>query len=280
MLRSAYRFYLSRFPSQKKLIYEKQYDVLIVLDACRYDYFEEIVWRYLDGKLLPVRSPASVTIEWLRAVWANKRWDDIVYVTASPMVNKRGIVSEFDARRHFLDVIEVWDKGWDERLSTVPPGPVNAATRLAVAKYKLRGKKLGRDYKLVLHYVQPHAPYIKFRKITEIITRTPLADEIADVVLRREGRLAGKIAIDYVILAILKEYLKDTNKVNKALRDAYRENLKWVLSYVADLVTKLDTAKIAITADHGELLGEYGLYFHMSLQVPHLRIVPWFIVKQ
>jgi len=278
LLQKTYRGYLSRLPSQKKLVHQRQFDVLIILDACRYDFFENTVWSYLDGKLMPVKSPASVTIDWLRRTWANRRWDDIVYVSASPMVNKRGLISGFDARKHFRDIIEVWDQGWDERLSTVPPGSVNIATRLALTKYRLRGQKLGQDYRMIIHYVQPHAPYITFKKITELITKTSFAHDIADIALRREGRLAGKIAIDYVILALLKEHLRSTDKVNKALRMAYEENLRWVLRHVAELTTHLD-AKIVITADHGELLGEYGLYFHMTLPLPHLRTVPWFTVK-
>ena len=278
ILDKTYEKYLSILPYQKKLIQNKQFDILIILDACRYDIFENIVWDYLDGELIAVRSPASVTIDWLRETWSDRKWNDIVYVSASPMVNKRGLIHEFDARKHFYDIIEVWDRGWDEKLSTVPPSSVNIATKLAITKYRLRGKKPGKDYRMVIHYVQPHAPYIKFKKITELITRSPLANDIADIALRREGKLAGKFAIDYIILAILKDSLHSTDKVNKALRRAYIENLRWVLSYVSKIVTNLD-AKIVITADHGELLGEYGLYFHMTLPLPHLRIVPWFRVK-
>ena len=270
--------YLSILPQQKRLIQDKRFDILIILDACRYDIFENIIWDYLDGKLIPVKSPASVTIDWLKEIWSDKKWNDIVYVSASPMVNKRGLIREFNARKYFHDIIEAWDHGWDKRLSTVPPSSVNIAAKLAITKYRLRGKKLGRDYRMVIHYVQPHAPYIKFRKIIELITKTSLANDITDVVLRREGKLAGKFAIDYVILAILKEKLRSTDKVNKALRKAYIENLRWVLHHVSRLITSLD-AKVVITADHGELLGEYGLYFHMTLPLPYLRLVPWFIVK-
>ena len=46
------------------------------------------------------------------------------------------------------------------------------------------------------------------------------------------------------------------------LIEAYKENLKIVLSYVVKLCSRLPHKKIAITSDHGELLGEEGIYEH------------------
>ena len=278
LLRRAYRGYFERLPSQRRLIHRGGFDVLVILDACRFDVFEEVVWDYLDGRLVAARSPGSVTLEWLRRTWAGRRWDRVVYVSASPYVNRRGLIKEFDARRYFGKIVEVWDRGWDERLSTVPPGAVNVAVRLAVTRQRLRGRRLGRDYWMVVHYVQPHAPYVALRRVTELVSRMPVAEEITDIALRKQGRLGGRFAIDHVILAVLKEHLGETWRVNRVLRWAYVENLRWVLRHVTDLVTRLD-ARVVISADHGELLGEYGLYFHMSLPVPQLRVVPWFLVK-
>jgi len=66
------------------------------------------------------------------------------------------------------------------------------------------------------------------------------------------------------------------------LKEAYKENLMLVLKYVAvlvDAITKMKpTAKIMITADHGELLGEDGLFSH-GIDHPLIRIVPWFRVR-
>jgi hypothetical protein len=37
---------------------------------------------------------------------------------------------------------------------------------------------------------------------------------------------------------------------------------------------------LVVTADHGELLGEQGLYLHRSnLQLPELMTVPWFVIS-
>ena len=271
------RYY--KLPRQEELIWNKKFDALIILDACRYDIFSNVIHDYLDGTLIPVISPASVTIDWLRRVWSGRRWPDIVYVSASPMINKRGLLRDFDARKRFLYIEEVWDWGWDEDFITVPPNNVNLAVKLAMTKMKLRGLKYIEDYKLVIHYVQPHAPYVSFKNITSMISKTEsLKKEIEDVTLRKLGRFCGKLSIDHVLLASLMQVYKNKKTVDYMLKKAYEYNLRWVIKYVAELTTRLN-GRIIITADHGELLGEYGLYFHMDLPLPILRMVPWFVVK-
>lgn len=263
---------------QEKLIWQRDYDVLIILDACRYDVFSEVIHEYFDGKLVAVKSPASVTLDWLKKVWSGRFWSDIVYVSASPMVNKRGFFRDFDARKHFLYIEEVWDWGWDEKLSTVPPERVNLGVRLVLAKLKLKKLSYKRDYKIVAHYVQPHAPYIVLRNLASLVSESSASKDIVDIALRRFGYVTGKFSMDRILLGLLKEYLKDKHKVDKVLRKAYVENLRWVLEQVAKLYSELG-GRIVITTDHGELLGEHGLYFHMDIPFPELRIVPWFTIK-
>lgn len=271
-------FSLYSFERQEKLIQQAKYDALIILDACRYDMFSEIVHEYLDGELRCVVSPASVTIEWLKRVWSGNAWRDTVYVSASPMINKRGLLRGFDARDMFLYVEEVWDWGWSESMSTVPPDKVNLAVKVAMTKLKLRNLIYPRDYRLIVHYVQPHAPYIKLRNIVGIIsTDKSLKDEISDMALRRLGRFTGKLSIDYTLLGLLRQKVRGRG-LRRIITEAYKENLRWVLEHIARLVTCLN-GRIIITSDHGELLGEYGLYFHPDLPLPYLRLVPWFAVK-
>jgi hypothetical protein len=263
---------------QKKLIWRRGFDVLIILDACRYDVFEKVIHEYLDGELKAVVSPASVTIDWLKSVWVGV-WKDVVYVSAAPMVNKRGLLKEFNAKDKFLDVVEVWDWGWDEDLITVPPQKVNLGVAITLANMKVRGYKFPRDYKLVVHYVQPHAPYRMLGNITRRLTKyESLKTRILDVNVRKLLQFRGDFSIDHILLGTLKDTLHGDEKVSKAIRIAYEDNLRWVLEHVSNLVTRVK-GKVIITADHGELLGEYGLYFHMNLPLPELRIVPWFIVK-
>lgn len=63
------------------------------------------------------------------------------------------------------------------------------------------------------------------------------------------------------------------------IRKAYRENLKFVLQYVKDLIKYLP-GKTIITSDYGELLGEAGEYGHsFHKPLPALVEVPWLKVN-
>jgi len=49
----------------EKYVMDEEWDFLIILDACRYDYFKEIYKNYLDGgNSMKAISPAIETIEW------------------------------------------------------------------------------------------------------------------------------------------------------------------------------------------------------------------------
>ena len=60
------------------------------------------------------------------------------------------------------------------------------------------------------------------------------------------------------------------------LKEAYEENLRFVLKYVKEIVEFIPSGKIVITSDHGELLGEEGKYGHPgNFRHPKLLEVPW-----
>ncbi|KXA93239.1 hypothetical protein AKJ64_01105 [candidate division MSBL1 archaeon SCGC-AAA259E17] len=51
---------------QKYLIEKKDWNCLIILDACRYDFFESNYDEYLNGKLRKVISEGTNTSQWLK----------------------------------------------------------------------------------------------------------------------------------------------------------------------------------------------------------------------
>jgi len=249
---------------QTFFINSKKWDFLIILDACRYDFFEKHIWKYMDGKLLRVLSPGGYTVKWFERTWYGT-YKDVIYISSTPFIRKR---PEF--HKKFLKIVNAWDKGWDEKLHTVPPWNVNRLTLHYLKLLKIK-HKLGlcsTRPKIVIHYVQPHSPYIAgpidFSKIYDFYL----------------GKLKRKMIVpEHAVLIHLMETLGDIKKVNYVLRKAYEENLKLVLSYVSKLTLSLP-GKVVITSDHGELLGEYGLYFHpIDALIPELRYVPLFIVK-
>ncbi len=65
---------------------EEDWDHLIVLDGCRYDYFLKVYTSFLEGKLEKVVSVGSNTVEWRDNSFPGN-YDDVVYVSANPHIN-------------------------------------------------------------------------------------------------------------------------------------------------------------------------------------------------
>lgn len=247
-------------------IWSTDWKYLIVLDACRYDYFQKVYKEYISGNLEKVYSYSV----WAERVLKSKH-NDIVYVSANPNINSKGITIgkefNFNPKRQVAKVIDVWDWGWNENLGVVPPAAVNKATLL--------GRKLYPNKRFIIHYMQPHYPYlclstkgiqISERDISEIAPSFPPFLErvrrwfrwrLVNLLGEERGfkiadRLTGPHHFCYAFLALAKKIGKE------GLRHAYEENLRIVLGDVAKLIDDLH-GKIVVTSDHGELLGEGGM---------------------
>lgn len=132
---------------------EENWDHLIVLDACRFDYFSEI--NNINGRLEKKESRGSSTTGWIRRNFTDE-YPDTVYVSGNAHISKT-FLKEFLGFNPFYKIIEVWDKGWDEELNAVPPAEIN--------KHALIARDLYPDKKLIIHYQQPHFPSIGERNI-------------------------------------------------------------------------------------------------------------------
>jgi len=102
---------------QRSIIWELDWDYLIVLDACRYDSFE--MFNKIKGKYQRVEGPAGDTIAWLSRTFFDKY--NIIFYSASPFIAKYMDVGGYLAGNHFKDVIDIWYKGWNNERQTVLP---------------------------------------------------------------------------------------------------------------------------------------------------------------
>ena len=135
------------------LIQEK-WDILIVLDACRYDLFERNYREFLDGTLEKHISVGIDTPTWLKSNF-NEYYKNIIYISGNPYVNSKQVDFSnvgFNASTHFFKIIDVWDFGFDKFLNTVHPSEINKAF--------LKYYKLFQNKRFIIHYIQPHYPYI------------------------------------------------------------------------------------------------------------------------
>lgn len=278
-------------------IMEEEWDYLILLDACRYDYFEKIYPKFFAGGQLSCRkSVGGCTKEWRDRSFPG-RYEEVVYVSSNPYINSRKAVEGFWGKEHFHQVIDVWQSGWKSDSGTVPPQ--------IVTEEALRAIQIWPAKRVLIHYLQPHAPYLGFGSDCAGFPRPDIEKENVlrgTVCRQRPARIRGKIYWklhhwvktkrifgnhpDWLLAHLLAlPPLSPMDAVRrrygkKGLRRAYQENLEIVLKEVARLLPYLK-GKIVVTSDHGELLGEGGSYSHEpNSENPFLRNIPWWTMDK
>lgn len=233
---------------------ERDWRVLLVLDACRWD-----VWNNMFACGERVYSHRSCTNRWIDHLGRAVDWSDVYGITANPIISSRTPPT--------MDRCEpVWDDRW-RTINGVPTvDPYDVTDRVLAALR--RGES-----SVYAHYIQPHGPYPKVDPSVPIYgIGGDDADDALDV--SDQGIPNEFVAEDAVIEAISDS---DHWLTREHLREAYRANLRWVW----DAIQPLFEYDVVVTADHGEFLGERvageGRYGH-PCHTPHetLLAVPWY----
>lgn len=230
------------------LLHTIDWNILIILDAMRYDYFER--FNTLFGTLTKVVTEESCTHDFLINNFPDNYYP-YVYITANAYISNLQVPATpngFIARNRFEEIIEVWKHEWNGNYGTVLPRSLTDIAEPYLIKEKV-----------ILHYGQPHFPSIGKTSVP-IYAWQPIS-QLA------KGFIATGISPASVSIETIKK--------------AYEENVRIILKEVEYLVTLIDsTQKIVITSDHGEMLGEHGLRMHLcTYDDPILTHVPWFEVK-
>jgi hypothetical protein len=264
---------------------------LIILDACRYDIFEQEYSNFLEGELKKVKSRGSATPEWLWETFDSRY--NYNYVSANPYVNGKGLTLEqlvggadqdWNAVDHFQNIVDSWIRDWDDEINTVRPEDLTD-TALQNLEYS----------KTIIHYIQPHRPFISAgdkeefgweakkkmedeeqsfkRKILEK-TRPAWNPVFEALPYKLQNKIKAKLGLgsDSFHALVQKEG-------EKQVKEYYRQDVKLALEQVKRLIEELD-GKVIVTADHGELLGENDHWGHkIGLEKPELLEVPWLEIK-
>lgn len=233
------------------LVMAEDWDTLVLLDACRYDMFEERI--DIEGDLQSRVSAGSTSEEFLERNFGDGTYHDTVYVNTNPYLSKLGL-----DEGTFHAVVDLLDE-WDDELETVRPETVTSAALDAHDRYP--------NKRLIIHFMQPHIPFIgeMGREIT------------AKGWDRNVAGLAGKTVW---------QQLRDGGDIDASrVWDAYCENLDLVLSQVRVLLEELD-GKSVISSDHGNMVGErltpipsrkkYGHFY--GVYTSELVRVPWHMI--
>ncbi|MAG26905.1 hypothetical protein CMI47_15305 [Candidatus Pacearchaeota archaeon] len=293
-------------------IWGESWDFLIILDACRYDFFEKTYKKYFTkGSLKKVRSfssnaPRTLTIDWLNKNFT-KNHEDIIFLSSNPIINSKipwkdsqGL--SFSGKDTFYKVIDLWDSNWNDKYGTVFPDEFSKAL--------FKEKKKNPKKRFILDVMQPHYPYIgknyrkyflkkedELEKKEKIFNREKSKKErknnlketfqkkirspIAELIKKNLGdELSWKLMKLFKIKPKASWTLIGIQEGMSGIRRAYEENLEFALSHISTLSKNLK-GRIVITADHGEYLGEKGFLGH-GKNPPHSEVitdVPWFVIN-
>lgn len=282
LIREVYTLYLilwMLFTSRLELgsnIYDRDWDVVIILDACRVDVINEISDEYeFITEIESVLSVGSTSKEWMGKTFTKMYSNEIkqtTYVCSNPymdalhndridflddavtadarlanvkLINKLinndlVVLDQFAGYRSLFTTLSQ-----KNRYSTADPRDV---TDHAIDS--IRGSPSGRH---IIHYMQPHAPYI-----AEATSRSRSLYEYEE--------------------NPFKALRSGTSRTT--VWESYKDNLRYVLDSVQLLLNSVDVEKVVITSDHGELFGEFGLYGHgVGIPHPDVKRVPWIEVS-
>jgi hypothetical protein len=134
----------SRYGRGTRVINE-DWDTLILLDACRFDMFEETV--EMEGNLDYTISLGSTSEEFLTRNFSKGTFHDTVYVNANAYLPYLGL----DEDQTFHDVIDLVED-WDPELEIAHPRLVTDRAKAAHERYP--------NKRIIVHYMQPHIPFI------------------------------------------------------------------------------------------------------------------------
>lgn len=260
----------SGFNDNGEKIVQKDWDNMIILDACRYDTFRNYARDHIEANdisysLSKSQSVGSSTPEFLYGNIHNVDMTDTVYITANPMherlSNRTYAWAPEKLNTRFHDVDDVWaSDGWNENHNTVLPETVTRRAKRAHDRFP--------NKRLLIHYIQPHFPFIESDIYNECGARPdPESDDDDIWSLMGSGQISP------------------TQDVRARVREAYKRNLIRAVPGVIDLIKAVEGLSV-ITSDHGNMIGEISLpfptrvYGHPTgLYSNELVDVPWMEIE-
>lgn len=252
-------FMLSEAFGEFDTVLDGDWDLFIILDACRYDLIEEVQddYDFLET-LRSHRSYAASSQDWIQKTFMRSELSavdrakvsarllrdpyqndvigdsftmrdvsDVAYITANP----QSTMLDTD---EFIRFEEVWKTEWQD----ADGGYIHPR---GVTEQAIETMRDVSPNQTILHYMQPHGSF----------------------------RLSENPGFPWTKLQRGERDLETT-------WDYYRDNLYWVLDEVELLLENVDAESVIISADHGNSIGEFGFYGHRPyLPLKGMRTVPW-----
>lgn len=233
----------NRFKQDGVNIYEHDWDLFIVLDACRVDLMQEVADDYdFITAVDSFYSVDSATAEWMERTFVPEhaaKMRETVYICGNPFSAEKLRPEAFDR----LD--EVWETDW-ENIGTVAPRDITDRTIEAFREED--------PDRVIAHYMQPHCPFIPSPELMAAKNKGQWGDQDSRDVW--EQLRAGDLSLDSVW-------------------DGYRANLELVLEDIELLLENVDADRVLVSSDHGNAIGAWNVYGHPPrMPMASLREVP------
>jgi hypothetical protein len=237
------RYKLTDYPYPTTSIWNEDWDLLVILDACRTEWMMGVAddYDFIDN-VDTIHSVGSHSKEWITKTFDDKysqTLSDTIYITGNHYADNldESKLEAFETAHNY--------GGW--AYDSASP-PANVITDLAVQAARNNNWE-----RCVVHYMQPHKPFF---------TKT-------------ESR--GDFSVQEWSLGYqpYREFFSG-NITREQLNTSFQSNLNYVLNEVELLLENVDASDVVLTADHGQALGENGLWDHtIGVKHPSMRRVPW-----
>lgn len=243
------------FDGTPESVTELNFDYLFLLDACRYDKYKYIAnqnpeTRKLKGELNSRVTLGSSSAEYIQENFTREKMLDTVYISGNPHLHPEKFKEWTDQHPKdvFHEVFHTYKNSWNDNYSTVIPS--------ALEKDLQTAEKLFPDKRKIVHFMQPHQPYTRSNLGWLSKEFEDFGSEKNPLVNAERGKIQGQ-----------------------TIRDAYYRETKFIYRKVHEIAEKLD-GRVLISSDHGEFLGEEGLYGHPGFSdAKILRKVPLEVVN-
>ena len=230
---------------------DTDWDLLVVMDACRYDVLREVAETVAVDRAV---SPATATYEFLTRGAESGAFDGVTYVSGSPQTEKPEL--DLSVLCEGTELVSLASECWDPALSTVDPTCV-----LEVAEERLRAGE-----RVITHIKQPHYPHITgnadtLRPVPGGLHPALFDEEFGDEPGSQRVLSTGAVRLDRA-------------------EQSYRACARFAWDLVRSLAERLSAEgyRVAVTADHGEAFGEWGFVEHpVDVPIDTLREVPWVV---
>lgn len=230
----------SKFTAKEGVnIYEHEWDICLILDACRPDLLKEVAdqYAYLPDDIETTHSVAPNSDYWMERTFVTDEFEkerqNTVYISGNTFSDMVPI------EEHLGEVDHMWKYATDQSSGTIPPQPISDSV---ISRYRNNPQQ-----KIVAHYMQPHNPFAGSDIEFDV-------DESAQPIWK---------------------HLQYNNVTESSVWEGYKQNLRWVLDRIKQTVMRSVNADILITADHGNAFGKYGIYGHpQGVEIDAIRDVP------